>query len=129
MVDALAQLARGGAREVAQDGAGVTYAKKITVEDARIDWSKPAEVVLRQIHGLNPAPGAWTMLNEQRLKILRVRRVPGAGVAGTAIDASLAIACGEGALRIDELQRAGRAAQNAEEFLRGFPVPAGVRLV
>jgi methionyl-tRNA formyltransferase len=127
MVDALAQLARGAAREVAQDAAGVTYAKKITVDDARIDWSKPAEVVLRQIHGLNPVPGAWTMIGENRLKILRVLSVPGSGVAGTAIDGALGVACGEGALRVQELQRAGRGVQNADEFLRGFPVAAGAR--
>jgi methionyl-tRNA formyltransferase len=123
----LAQLARGAVREVAQDAAGVTYAKKISVDDARIDWSKPAEVVLRQIHGLNPVPGAWTMIGENRLKILRVLCVPGSGAPGTAIDGTLGIACGEGALRVQELQRAGRGVQNAEEFLRGFPVAAGAR--
>ena len=129
MVEALALLARGAAHEAAQSVEGVTYAKKITVEDARVDWSKPARVVLRQIHGLNPAPGAWTMMGDQRLKILRVAPAPGGGVPGTVVDAPLVVACGEGALSIGELQRAGRGVQSVEEMLRGFPVPAGTRFV
>jgi len=129
MVDTLARLGRGAAKEVAQVDVGVTYAKKITVEDAHIDWSKPAPAVLRQIHGLNPVPGAWTMMGEARLKILRVAAASGAGVAGTAIAAPLVVACGDGALRIDELQRAGRGAQKAGEFLRGFPIATGTRFV
>jgi len=127
MTEALAHLARGTAHEAAQSGEGVTYAKKITVEEARIDWSKSAHVVLRQIHGLNPAPGAWTMMGDQRLKILRVKSAGGDGAPGTAIGAPLVVACGEGALRIEELQRAGRGVQNADEFVRGFPVAAGTR--
>ena len=129
MVEALALLARGAAHEAAQSVEGVTYAKKITVEDARVDWSKPARVVLRQIHGLNPAPGAWTMMGDQRLKILRVAPAPGGGVPGTVVDGPFVVACGEGALSIGELQRAGRGVQSVEEMLRGFPVPAGTRFV
>ena len=129
MVDALARLGRGDASEVTQSDAGVTYAKKITVEDARIDWSNPAAAVLRQIHGLNPAPGAWTMMGEARLKLLRAALVPGGGVPGSVIAAPLIVACGEGALRIDEVQRAGRGVQKSDEFRRGFPVAVGTRFV
>jgi methionyl-tRNA formyltransferase len=127
MVTALAQLQCGEAREAVQAGEGVTYAKKILAEEARIDWSKPASVVLRHVHGLNPAPGAWTMAGEARLKILRVTRVPGEGVPGTVIGAPLVVACGEGALAIEELQRAGRGAQGVADFLRGFPIVAGAK--
>jgi methionyl-tRNA formyltransferase len=129
MVDALARLVRGEASEVAQSSEGITYAKKITVEEARIDWSKPAPAVLRQIHGLNPAPGAWTMMGEARLKFLRAALVPGGAAAGTVIAAPLIVACGEGAVRIDEVQRAGRGVQKSDEFLRGFPVAVGTRFV
>lgn len=129
MVDALARLGRGDASEVTQSDAGVTYAKKITVEDARIDWSNPAAAVLRQIHGLNPAPGAWTMMGETRLKLLRAALVPSGGVPGSVIAAPLIVACGEGAVRIDEVQRAGRGVQKSDEFLRGFPVALGTRFV
>jgi len=129
MVGALAALAKGDACETPQASEGVTYAKKIVPEEARIDWSKPAHVVLRHIHGLNPAPGAWTMAGDTRLKILRVRAVAGTGAPGTMIATPLVVACGEGALAIEALQRAGRGAQSAGEFLRGFPIAAGARFV
>jgi methionyl-tRNA formyltransferase len=129
MVESLARLDRGESIEVAQSDASATYAKKIAIENARIDWSKPAPAVLRQIHGLNPAPGAWTMMGEARLKVLRATLAPGGGGHGTMIAAPLVIACGDGALRIDELQRAGRGIQKTDEFLRGFPVSVGTRFV
>lgn len=125
MVSALAALARGAAKEVAQSGDGVTYAKKITADEGRIDWSQPAHAVLRHVHGLNPSPGAWTTLGEARLKILRVTQVAGQGAPGTVIAAPLVVACGEGAISIDELQRAGRGAQPTAEFLRGFALEPG----
>lgn len=118
----------GDLRDVAQSAAGVTYAKKIVPEEARIDWSKPARQVLRHIHGLNPAPGAWTMAGEARLKILRARLVPGGGVPATVIAAPFVVACGEGAIEVVELQRAGRGAQGVDEFRRGFPMAVGMRL-
>jgi methionyl-tRNA formyltransferase len=129
MVGALDRLARGYAHETPQQSEGVTYAKKIVPEEARIDWSRPASVVLRHVHGLNPSPGAWTMAGDTRLKVLRVRAVAGAGEPGTVVEAPLVVACGEGALAIDVLQRAGRGAQSAAEFLRGFSVAPGTRFV
>ena len=106
---------------------GVTYAKKITPDEARIDWTRPAHEVLRHVHGLNPAPGAWTMAGETRLKILRVRATDANGAPGEVVGA-LTIACGTGALDVVELQRAGREIQSAEAFLRGFELPKGARL-
>jgi len=129
MVETLARLDRGEAKAARQMDDGATYAKKITVEEARIDWSKSAKTVLRQVHGLNPAPGAWTTMGDQRLKILRMRAASGAGSPGTVIGAPLVVACGDGAVEIVELQRAGRGAQDADEFVRGFAVPAGTRFV
>lgn len=118
----------GDLRGVPQDVEGVTYAKKIVPEEAKIDWAQPAHAVLRHIHGLNPAPGAWTMAGDARLKILRVRVVSGGGVPATVIAAPFVVACGDGALEIVELQRAGRGVQGVDEFRRGFPVAVGARL-
>jgi methionyl-tRNA formyltransferase len=126
-VDTLDKMARGSVTEQPQlDGA--TYAKKIAAEEARIDWTRPAHDVLRHIHGLNPSPGAWTMAGETRLKILRVRMSDANGAPGEVVS-GLTIACGTGALEIIELQRAGREAQSADAFLRGFDLPKGTRLV
>jgi methionyl-tRNA formyltransferase len=129
MVDALAQLARGQAKPVAQSEAGLTYAKKITADEARIDWTKPSRAVLRHVHGLSPTPGAWTMMGDTRLKILRVSVAKGSGAAGCVMGEPLVVACGDGALRIEELQRPGRGVQKVDEFLRGFAVPVGTRFV
>jgi methionyl-tRNA formyltransferase len=123
MVAGLEALAAGRAREVAQSSDGVTYAKKIVPEEARIVWSRPAREVLRHVHGLNPAPGAWTMAGEARIKILQVKAVAGRGTPGAIIAAPLVVACGDGAVSIEVLQRAGRGAQGAAEFLRGFSLP------
>jgi methionyl-tRNA formyltransferase len=124
MVASLEALAQGRAREVAQSDSGVTYAKKIVAEEARIDWTRSARDVVRHVHGLNPAPGAWTMAGDARLKVLRVKAVDGKGVPGAIVAGPLVVACGEGAVSIEVLQRAGRGAQGVAEFLRGFSLPA-----
>lgn len=124
MVETLA----GDLRNVAQSAEGVTYAKKILAMEAQIDWTRPARALLRQVHGLNPSPGAWTTSGETRLKVLRVRLAAGKGDPGVVIGAPLIIACGDGALEIVELQRAGRGVQRAEELLRGFPIAVGTWL-
>ena len=118
----------GDLRAEAQSADGVTYAKKIVPEEARIDWTRPAREVLRHVHGLSPAPGAWTMAGEARLKLLRVGLASGGGVAGTLIAAPFVVACGEGAIEVFELQRAGRGVQGVDEFRRGFPLAVGSRL-
>lgn len=129
MVKTLPAIADGSARDVVQPDAGVTYAKKISAEEARIDWTKSAHDVLRHIHGLNPSPGAWCLGDQQRLKILRVAIGNGRGVPGEVLDGQLTVACGEGAVRVLEAQRAGREAQSAEALLRGYAVGPGSRLV
>ena len=111
-----------------QPETGVTYADKIDKAEAKIDWSRPAIEVDRQIRGLSPFPGAWTKLNGDRLKLLHSAVAHGSGPAGTALDDRLTIACGTDAVTILAAQRAGKGAQDAETFLRGHPVPAGTRL-
>ena len=128
MASTIARLANGPVPMHQQPAEGVTYAKKILADDARIDWTKPAHEVLRHIHGLNPAPGAWTMAGETRLKLLRVQVSPKSGEPGTVIAAPLTIACGSRSIEIIEIQRAGARAQQVAEFVNGFPLATGTKL-
>ena len=132
MVRAMAALERGALQLTRQSEQGVTYAAKIEKAEARIDWSRPAREVLRHIHGLSPFPGAWSEIagggEAARVKILRCDLVKGSGEPGAVLDSQLTIACGEGAIRIVELQRAGKAPMKATEFLRGTPLKPPARL-
>jgi methionyl-tRNA formyltransferase len=132
MVRALGALERGKLQLSQQSDQGVTYAAKIEKAEARIDWNKPARAVLRQIHGLSPFPGAWCEMpidgEPVRVKILRCSIADGAGAAGELLDDRLKVACGEGALRILDLQRAGKGPMKAEEFLRGSPLKPPLRI-
>ena len=131
---ALGALERGQAGEQAQSADGVTYAKKISKDEARIDWSQSAAAIDCIIRGLAPAPGAFTEVKGERLKILYAEPAPGfdliaasggGGVPGTVIGDDLTIACGEGALRLVKVQRAGGKAMEAAELLKGFALPPG----
>ncbi len=132
MVRAIGALERGMLQLTRQSEQGVTYAAKIDKAEARIDWGRPAGAVLRHIHGLSPFPGAWCEMPMEgqpvRVKILRCALAGGGGAAGELLDDRLTIACGEGAIRILELQRAGKAPMKAEEFLRGTPLKPPLRL-
>jgi methionyl-tRNA formyltransferase len=108
-----------------QPDEGVTYAAKISKEEARIDWNRPATEIARQVQGLAPFPGAWFGYQGERIKLLEADTVDGAGRPGEVLDDRLTVATGSGALRPLLLQRAGRAALGADEFLRGFAIPAG----
>ncbi|NNU79657.1 methionyl-tRNA formyltransferase [Halovulum dunhuangense] len=112
---------------VPQPEEGVTYATKIDKAEARIDWTRPAEEVARLIRGLSPFPGAWCMTGEERLKLLGARPVAGLGAPGEVLS-GFTVACGSGAVEITRAQRAGKGAQDAETFLRGFPLEQGTRL-
>ena len=113
---------------VAQPEEGVTYAAKISKEEARIDWAFPALQVLHQVRGLAPFPGAWFEANGERVKLLDAEIVDGDGKAGEVMDDSLLIACGEAALRPLLVQRAGKGAMTPDELLRGFAVAKGTIL-
>jgi len=129
---ALAALERGSLEAVPQPEEGVTYAKKITAEEARIDWSRPASELADHVRGLSPFPGAWFELDTGkepvRVKVLMASAEDGEGAPGTVLDDNLLVACGEGALRLMRLQRAGKGAMDAGDFLRGNAVPAGTVL-
>jgi len=126
IVDALAQLP--ALKRVPQPEDGVTYAEKIDKSEAKIDWTAPAEEVDRKIRGLSPFPGAWTEIDGQRVKLLASQLAEGQGAAGTVLDDALTVACGQGAVQLLRLQRAGKGAQDADIFLRGFPLSAGQSL-
>jgi methionyl-tRNA formyltransferase len=111
-----------------QPADGVTFAAKIDKAETRIDWSKPWRAVHDHIHGLSPFPGAWCELSGDRVKVLRSTKGEGDGTAGTVLDDNLTIACGNGAIRIVELQKAGGRPMKTEEFLRGTPVRPGMAL-
>ena len=132
MVRALGEIGAGRATLTPQPEEGVEYAAKIDKSEARIDWSRPAAELDRHIRGLSPFPGAWFELAEdgksaERIKVLFCAAEDGAGAPGVALDDRLLIACGEGALRLLRVQRAGKGPVAAADFLRGRPVPSGSR--
>ncbi|MEO6255729.1 MAG: methionyl-tRNA formyltransferase [Sphingomicrobium sp.] len=111
-----------------QPEAGVTYAAKIAKAEARIDWTAPAEAVVRQVLAFAPSPGAWFEAGGERIKLLDAQLDDRAGAPGQVLDADLTIACGGGAVRAVAVQRAGRAAMSPGELLRGFAIPVGTIL-
>ncbi|HTG77971.1 MAG TPA: methionyl-tRNA formyltransferase [Sphingomicrobium sp.] len=123
MVEVLADLPEFEPIEQPDDG--VTYAAKISKEEARIDWSRPAAELVRQIQGLAPFPGAWFEANGERIKLLAAEITTSHGAPGEVIDDRLTIGCGNGALRPTQVQRAGKGVMSAEELLRGFFIAKG----
>jgi methionyl-tRNA formyltransferase len=128
MLRVLAAAERGSLTLTPQGEAGVIYAAKIGKDETRIDWTRPWKQVHDHMRGLSPFPGAWFELGGVRVKALRSTRGEGKGAPGTALDNSLTIACGDGAVRLTQVQRAGRQPMAAEEFLRGTKVDPGARL-
>jgi methionyl-tRNA formyltransferase len=128
MVRALAALERGSLTLTPQSEQSVTYAEKISKDETRIDWAKPAREVHNHIRGLSPFPGAWFELGGVRIKALRATRGEGKGAPGAALDDRLTIGCGDGAVRLTQVQRAGKQPMSAEEFLRGTAIAPGARL-
>ena len=132
MARALGALSRGSLRFRPQDGAGVTYASKITKDEARIDWSQSAHKVHDHIRGLSLFPGAFFELDAPqdrvRVKVLRSSPADGHGRPGDVLDDRLTIACSDGAVRLDIVQRSGKGPMSASEFLRGNPVGVGTRV-
>jgi methionyl-tRNA formyltransferase len=131
MARAIAALEQGKLALTPQAEDGVTYAAKIEKDETRIDWTRPARDVLRHCHGLSPFPGAWTEFplegERLRIKILRCEVASGSGQPGALLDDRLTIACGRGAIRLLELQRAGKQPMLADAFLRGTALKPPLR--
>lgn len=132
MVRALAALERGSLTATPQPAEGVTYAAKIEKAESRIDFTRPAAEVHNRIRGLSPFPGAWFETSAagkpERIKVVQSKLVDGSGASGTVLDGHLTIACGDGAIHFEIVQRAGKKPMVADEFLRGFDLPIGRRL-
>jgi methionyl-tRNA formyltransferase len=132
MVRALAALSRGALDFTPQADEGITYARKIANEEARIDWAMPAPAVHDRVRGLSPFPGAFFSADfgkgPERVKVLRTALAEGAGPPGTLLDGTGTVCCGEDAVRLIQVQRAGKAPTAADEFLRGVRLAAGARL-
>ncbi len=111
-----------------QPDTGVTYAAKIDKSEAKVDWSQPAEVVDRLIRGISPFPGAWCEMKGERVKLLGSAVAKGEGDAGVALDDEFTIACGQGAVRLSKMQRAGKGPMAMGDFKRGFPLAKGEKL-
>jgi methionyl-tRNA formyltransferase len=130
VVRALLALEEGSLPLSPQSAEGVTYAKKIEKSETRVDWTRPGRQVHNHIRGLSPFPGAWCEMSigakAERVKLLRSTLGEGNGSPGTALDDSLTIACGDGAVRLEELQRAGGKALRAADFLRGAKIEKGM---
>jgi methionyl-tRNA formyltransferase len=128
--DAIVAALEGDLKATPQPKEGATYARKIVREDSVLDWTRPARELDRVVRAMRPAPGATTALDGERIKIWRARVLPVSGAPGAVLDAreTIIVACGEGALAIAELQRAGGKPLSAAEFLRGHALPRGARL-
>lgn len=107
---------------VPQSDQGILYAAKIDKSEARVDWTRPAKVVARQINGLSNFPGAWCLMGGERVKLLQAGLATGGGPAGAHLG-GLVVACGQGAVQILMLQRDGKRPVAAADFLNGIPMP------
>jgi methionyl-tRNA formyltransferase len=126
MVETLAQLDQ--LKPEPQPELGATYAAKIDKGETRIDWSKSAELIEREVRAFAPYPGSWLEFDGERIKLLKARTIGVNGFPGTVLDDEFTVACGDAALRPLTVQRAGKPAMSADEFLRGNPVPVGTVL-
>jgi methionyl-tRNA formyltransferase len=125
IVEALERIAAGSLPPIPQPEDGATYAKKLSREEARIDWRDPADALERKLRAFTPWPGTWFDLDGQRIKLLEAEVADGKGEPGTVLDDKFTVACGERALRLKRLQRQGKSPMEAADFLRGLSVPAG----
>ena len=133
MARALPELSDGSLMFRAQQPEGATYARKIDKSETRVDWLRDANAVRDHIHGLSPAPGAYSEIDlgrgAERVKFLRVASIEGSGLPGTVIDDGPTIACGRGAIRVLEAQRAGKTAMSGQDFQRGAQIAPGAKFI
>jgi methionyl-tRNA formyltransferase len=130
IVEALELAACGGLSPRPQPAEGITYAHKIDKAEAAIDWRDPALVIERRLRAFDPFPGGTAVLDGETIKCWRGEVVAATGAPGDVLgadDQGIVVACGEAALRLTELQRAGGKRLAASAFLQGKPIVAGMR--
>ncbi len=115
-------------QSVPQPEEGVTYAHKLQKGEGVLDWSQPADYLERKMRAFTPWPGTWFDYQGQRFKVIKAETVDATGEIGQVLDDQLTIACAEGALRVNRIQRSGKSPMDTEEFLRGFDIPKGTIL-
>ncbi len=128
VIGALVGLEAGTLTALPQPEEGITYATKLERQEGHFDWQKSAVELERLVRAFTPWPGSWFEFGEERIKILSAELANSTGEAGTVLDEQLTIACGEGALRLLKVQRAGKGPMAAADFMRGFDLPVGSRL-
>jgi methionyl-tRNA formyltransferase len=128
IVRTLDDVINGSLHPIPQPDQGVTYASKLTREDGKIDWAKPAVEIERQIRALHPWPGCFFSLNGEAVKLLEAKIVDKTGQPGTLLDDHFTVACGKQALQLQKLQRPGRTSTDGSSFLRGLRISVGTRL-
>jgi methionyl-tRNA formyltransferase len=128
IVEALDGLSSDRLKPTPQAEDGATYAAKLTREEGRLDWTRPAVELERQVRAFSPWPGAWFEHDGNRLKVIAAEVVPGSGAPGSVLDDQLTVACAEEALRLSTVQRQGRAPVDAAALLRGYPIALGTVL-
>jgi methionyl-tRNA formyltransferase len=128
IVDALAGCDDGSLFATPQPDDGATYASKLTRDDGLLDWNSPSVELARTVRALSPLPGAWFSHGDERIRVLEAELRPENGAPGIVLDERLTIACGTNSMGLLRVQRPGRKALDAADFLRGFDLPAGSRL-
>ncbi len=129
IVESLSKLPEGTLKPTVQSEEDATYARKIERSEREIDWQRSADEIDCQIRALAPAPGAWFRHDGERIKVFACTKMnESSGMPGEILDDLLTVACGDGALRLDRIQREGRRAMDAHAFLRGQSLPTGIRL-
>lgn len=129
IVRALADITTSDVHPVPQPEEGVCYATKLTREDGKINWGNPASSIERQLRALHPWPGCFFALKDEKIKLLAATIIDKTGAPGTLLDDQFTVACGTQALRLDSVQRAGKAATEGASLLRGLRLPVGTRLI
>lgn len=125
---ALDGVAAGTLKPTPQPAEGVTYARKLERDEAKIEWTQPAGRIARMVRAFDPWPVAFCDLGSERIKVWGAEPATGSGAPGTVLDEHLTVACGDGAVRLTRLQRAGGKVMEAGAFLRGYPIPKGSSL-
>ena len=125
LMNALDKIINGKAEFKQQNHKDATYAKKITKQEAKINWNESAQKILAKINGLNPNPGAWFSYKNERYKVWKAKIEMQSGRAGKILSKDLTIACKENSIKILEIQKEGKSRQKINQFILGTKIKSG----